>query len=70
MSNVDPAAQSVANWVALYPKGQQAITNNQAFLAVTAPSQAQAVAQVEALTRQIDAVIRVLLGMLDTTDGT
>lgn len=61
---------SSANYAALYPKGIQALNNNVAYLAIGSPTTAQAVAQVAALTRQMDAVIRVLLGLLDATDGT
>lgn len=42
-------------------QGLQAIAANAAFLAVGSPSSAQAVAQVQALTRQVDALIRLAL---------
>lgn len=64
------SSPEVTNYLALYAKGQQAITNNETFLAIPSPTQAQAVTQVQALTRQIDAVIRVLLGVLTDTTGT
>lgn len=47
-----------------------AIQNNVTFLAIPSPTQAQALAQVQALTRQIDAIIRVFLGAYDSTSGT
>jgi hypothetical protein len=61
---------SSANYAALYPKGQAAITANLNYLAIPAPTQTQAVAQVAVLTRQVNAVMRILLGLLDSTDGT
>lgn len=59
-----------STWSSIAAKAPNALANNSAFLALSAPTQAQAVAQVTALTRQMNAVIRILLGMLDTTDGT
>ena len=49
---------------ALLSGAQQAFTNNQAFLALGAPTQQQALAQVQALTRQTNQIIKrlVLLG--------
>lgn len=55
-----------ANQQALQQRAQTALTNNQSFLAIAAPTQAQAVAQVQALTRQVDGLIRFLLGAFDT----
>lgn len=58
------------NQADLHQKAATALTNNAAFLAITSPTNAQAVAQVQALTRQMNAVIRLMLGLLDTTSGT
>jgi hypothetical protein len=55
-----------ANVVTLLQRAQTALTNNQTFLAIASPTQAQAVAQVQALTRQVDGLIRFLLGTFDT----
>jgi anti-sigma factor RsiW len=51
--------------------------DNAIYLAIASPSAAQVTAQVRALTRQsntqareLTAVIRLLLGLLDSTDGT
>jgi hypothetical protein len=48
----------------------QALAANSEFLALTSPTNAQSVAQVKALTRQVNALIRILIDALDTTDGT
>lgn len=54
----------------LQQKAGQALVNNKAFLALDTPANAQIVAQVKALTRQVSALIRLEIGALDTTDGT
>lgn len=55
-----------ANQQTLQQRAATALTNNQTFLAIASPTQAQAVAQVQALTRQVDGLIRFLLGQFDT----
>jgi hypothetical protein len=70
MSDADPLAPMAANWGVLAGKAATAITNNQTFLALATPTPAQAAAQIQALTRQVNALIRVQLGILDATDGT
>lgn len=57
---------AVGNQGALLQRAQTALTNNQTYLAIAAPTQAQAVAQVAALTRQTNGLIRFLLGAFDT----
>jgi hypothetical protein len=64
---VPPA--SVVNAAALRAKAVAALGANANFLALSPPTTAQSVSQVRALTLQIDAVIRVVLGLVDTTDG-
>ena len=64
----DPNAGT--NYQALYTKAPAALANNITYLAIPTPSQAQAVAQVAALTRQVNAVIRILLAIMDVVDGT
>lgn len=45
-----------------------ALTNNTDYLAIPTPTQAQAIAQVEALTRQNNKIIRLILGRLEGTE--
>lgn len=51
-------------------RAQAALTTNATFLAIPSPSQAQAITQVQALTRECNGLIRLLLGQLDSTSGT
>lgn len=60
----------IANEADLIARAKTAITANAAFLAVTTPTTAQAVAQVKALTRQVNALIRLVGRDLLSTDGT
>lgn len=60
----------LANYQTLVGKAPAAIANNQTFLALTAPTNAQTLAQVEALTRQVNAIIRLLVGQLEAVDDT
>ena len=55
---------------ALLAKVATALTNNAVFLAVASPTNAQAVAQVKALTRQVNALIRLARRDLFSTNGT
>jgi hypothetical protein len=59
-----------ANADALRTSAMQALATNAAFLALSAPTNAQALAQTQRLTRECSAVIRLLLGQLDDTAGT
>lgn len=47
-----------------------ALTANRTFLGLASPSNAQTLAQVRALTRQVNALARLVAGLLDTTNGT
>lgn len=59
-----------ANERTLREKAGQAIAFNDAFLALATPSNAQVVAQVQRLTREATALIRLTIRALDSTDGT
>ncbi len=54
----------------LFQKAHNAVDNNLAYLAIPTPTQAQAVQQVERLTRQVTGIIRMMMALLDSTDGT
>ncbi len=45
-----------------------ALDANRTYLAIASPTSTQATAQIRALTRQNQGVIRLLLGLLDATD--
>lgn len=63
-----PVEQS--NREVLADRATAALTANAAFLALSAPTQAQTLAQVKTLTKECNALIRLALGLLDSTDGT
>lgn len=54
------------NQLTLQQRVQTALTNNETFLAIVSPTAAQAITQVQALTRQVNALIRLDLGLLDS----
>jgi len=54
----------------LRSRAGQALTANATFLALASPSNAQVLAQVQTLTRECSALIRLLLGQLDSTANT
>jgi hypothetical protein len=57
-----------ANWQTIVQQASTALTTNRTFLAVQSPTTAQAVAQVQALSRQMNGVIRLLLQQFDGTN--
>ena len=58
---------AAANAVTLRAQAQNALANNTAYLGLVTPTTLQVVTQVQALTRQTDAMIRLLIGQLDAT---
>jgi SRSO17 transposase len=66
----DTVPDSVVNQQALAGKAQAALTTNATFLGLASPSTAQNTAQVQALTRQVNALVRLVLDQFDTTAGT
>lgn len=69
----DASAAALAastNLATLQQRAQNALTNNATYLAIASPTQAQAVAQVGKLTRQMNALIRITINQLqDISDS-
>ena len=61
---------AVTNEKSLMEKAGAAIETNKTFLAITSPTNAQVVAQVKALTRQNNALIRLITKALGDVSGT
>lgn len=59
-----------ANRATITGRAKTALTANDAFLGLTAPTNAQVLAQTKVLTRECSALIRLLLDELSTTAGT
>lgn len=54
----------------LRSKATTALANNAAFQSIASPANAQAVSQVQALTRQVNGLLRLANSLLDDTTGT
>lgn len=66
-----PAPNSAnANLATLQQRAATALTNNDAFLAVASPTTAQVTAHVKALTRQVNALIRLAQGLVTDISDT
>jgi len=65
-------AQNTANTNrgTLQARAQTAIANNVTFLGLASPTNAQTLAQVQSLTKQVDALIKLALGLLSDASGT
>ncbi len=55
------------NQATIVQQARAALAANTTFLAITSPTNAQAVAQVQALTRQVNKLIRLALNQFDAT---
>lgn len=64
------AMTTANNQSTLQQRAAGALTANTTFLGIASPTNAQVVAQVQALTKECTALIRLMLGQLDTTSGT
>lgn len=65
-----PPDSVLANRAALQTKMSQALQVNKTYLALSPPSQAQVLQQVDRLTREVSALIRLQTGQLDSQDST
>ena len=63
-----PISDAEANEAALRQAARHALATNRTFIANASPSNAQTVAEVKALARQVNALIRLELNQLDATD--
>lgn len=64
----DAAEVQRANEATIRQRAEQARATNATFLALTSPTNAQNAAQIKALTRQVNGLIRLLLSQFDGTD--
>lgn len=62
------SASTFDNQETLHSRARSAIVANRDFLALASPSNLQNAAQVRSLTQQMNALIRLTLGQLDSTD--
>ena len=63
-----PIDRSDMNATVLREQARSALNGNRTFLNLTTPTNAQNAAQIKALTRQLNGLIRLTLGQLDNTD--
>jgi hypothetical protein len=61
---------TTANGTALRTKAQQALAANATYLAIPAPTATEVRSQTELLTKEVNGLIRLLLGQLDDISDT
>lgn len=66
----DAASVADGNRAALQQRAQAALTANATYLGLASPTAAQTTAQAQRLTKQCNALIRLLLNQLDDVSGT
>src|SRR5262249_3687142 len=64
-----PSTAEIVN-ATISSRAVKAIATNIAYLAIPSPTNAQAVTQVNALTKEVTAIIRLILNQLASTSGT
>lgn len=62
------ATGDMANVITLRQQATQAFLDNRAFLNIASPTNAQTLAQVKALTRQVNGLMRLVLSQFDGTN--
>lgn len=67
-SCIKPIDPAVTNQLTIQQQAQLALVANRTYLGIAAPTQAQAVTQVHALTQQVQALIRLALSQFDGTN--
>lgn len=66
----DDSDPAVSNLNSLRAKAQAALASNATFQAIGSPTTAQVTAQVQLLTKECNAIIRLLINQLDSVTGT
>lgn len=67
---IEASVTAGGNRATLTSAATNAIANNQTFLGIASPTAAQELSQLQALTRQVNALIRLVTNDLSSTAGT